>query len=375
MSPAKILKIFLFWRIGLLAVTYLGSLTFPLIQNSGIGAIGPGKSFDYWASWAQWDGGHYLDIAASGYLDIGNYAFFPLFPTLAGIVHHFLKLDLITSGLLISNIAFVLFLIVFFKLTTRLILANSGKDQPQEVAYASTITLLLFPTSFFATAYYSESLFLLIVTLAFACLWRKNFLLAALLASLASLTRLMGAMLIVSVFYSYFASIKFNPAKVNIKLLHIAAAFFGISVYSIYLFFNLNDPLRFLTSQSNWQRTVTDPISTIVSYIWPIVTYQLRPYSDWLDLGFTLLFLSILILGIKKIPSSLWIFSMLAILIPASSGTLTSMPRYLLASLGAFIIVGLYLTGKPKLKIIVWTASLFLQIFFAVRFINGYWVA
>lgn len=367
MSLAKSLKIFLFWRIGLLAVTYLGSLTFPLIQNSGIGAIGPGKSFDYWASWAQWDGGHYLNIAAFGYLDITNYAFFPLFPTLAGIVHHFLKLDLITSGLLISNIAFVLFLIVFFKLVF--------SKYTKEVAYASTITLLLFPTSFFATAYYSESLFLLIVTLAFASLWRKNFLLAALLASLASLTRLMGVMLIVSVFYSYFASIKFNPRKVNIKLFHIAAAFFGVSVYSIYLFFNLNDPLRFLTSQSNWQRTVTDPISTIVSYIWPIVTRQLRPFSDWLDLGFTLLFLSILILGIKKIPSSLWIFSMLAILIPTSSGTLTSMPRYLLASLGAFIIVGLYLTGKPKLKIIVWTASLLLQIFFAVRFINGYWVA
>lgn len=363
----KIAKIFVFWRFGLLTITYLGSLTFPLVENEAVGAIGPGKQFNYWASWAQWDGGHYLDIATSGYSSLNDYVFFPLFPAVVRMISQIFNFDLIASGLLVTNLAFIIFLFVFFRLV-------SSKFN-QQIAYNSAITLMVFPTSFFATAYYSESIFLLLTALAFFFLHQKNMTAAAVVASFASLTRLIGSILIVSIFYAYFSSIKFNIKSLNIKFLHACMALFGISIYSIYLLANLNNPVIFLTSQSIWQRSVTDPVSTISSYFWPLITNQFRPFNDWLDLAVTLLFLTVLILGIKKISSSLWIFSMLAILIPASSGTLTSMPRYLLASLGTFIIIAQYLTDRPSLKYIVWTISLLLQIFFAVRFINGYWVA
>src|SRR3989338_7087953 len=101
-----IVKIFLFWRIGLFLITYLGSQTFPLVANSGIGAIGPGKTFNFWASWAQWDGGHYLNIAKYGYPLNSDFAFFPVYPSLIRFITLFFQNNYLLSGLLVSNITF-----------------------------------------------------------------------------------------------------------------------------------------------------------------------------------------------------------------------------------------------------------------------------
>lgn len=361
-----ILKIFLFWRLGLLVVTYIGSFTFPLVANSALGAIGPGKQFDYWASWAQWDGGHYFDIAKDGYLLNSDFAFFPVYPALIRFFSTFLQNYLLT-GLLISNISFLIFLFIFYKFVK--------EKYSTKIAFYSTVTLLTFPTTFFAVSYYSESVFLLLASIVFIFLGSKKFLLASIAVSIASLTRFIGVFLIISIVYSYLAQIKFNFKKINWHLTHITVAFFGIAIYALYLFANFNAPLKFLSVQSIWERQILDPVSTIFSYIWAILTSQGRPINDYFDFLLTLLFLGILIAGIKKISSSLWIFSMLVILIPASTGTLTSMPRYLLASLGAFVILGQYLANKPKLRLVIWTVSLIAQAILAVRFVNGYWVA
>lgn len=363
----RILKLFLFWRLGLLTITYLGSLTFPLVANRGLGAAGAGREFDYWASWAQWDGGHYWEIANWGYQSPHDFAFFPLFPTVVKIISSITGLAILFSGLLLANLAFLIFLYLLAKLV--------ALRFNRKIAINTLITFLFFPTTFFAVAFYSEAIFLALATLTFLALAQKKYLAAGVTISLASLTRGIGVFLIFSQVYSYLAQINFNIKKISLKILGLVPAIFGIVIYLIYLTATQNDPLKFLNVQNFWQRSVTDPISTIASYFWPIITGSPRPFNDYLDLGFTILFLGILILGIHKIPSSLWIFSVFTILVPTATGTLTSMPRYLLSSLGAFIIIGQFLEEKPKLKIPVWVVSLLLQIFFAVRFINGYWVA
>lgn len=361
-----IFKIFAFWRIGLFAVTALGSFVLPKVDNGALGAIGQNRQFDYWASWAQWDGGHYYQIARDGYIFLEDFAFFPLYPwlikTASLAVGNFLLV-----GLIISNVAFLAFLMVFWQFVK--------KKYGKVTALSTLATFITFPTTFFAVAYYSESLFLLLIVTAFYFLNDKKLYLAAIFTSLASITRPTGAALIISVFYSYFATQLKIGKLIDRKFLHIVPATFGLIVYSLYLFGKLNDPFKYLTSQTLWERVVTDPISTITSYIWAIWAGEARPINDYFDLFLTLLFVTILILGTKKIASSLWIFSMLVILIPASTGTLTSMPRYLLSSLGVFIILGKYLQDKPRLKITLWAISLAAQAILAVRFINGHWVA
>ncbi|OGD87603.1 hypothetical protein A2870_02895 [Candidatus Curtissbacteria bacterium RIFCSPHIGHO2_01_FULL_41_11] len=361
-----IVNLFLFWRIGLFLIGFLGATVFPKVENGALGSEANGQ-FDYWLSWAQWDGGHYFDIATRGYLIDTDYAFFPLFPVLIKFTNNLTGGNTITSGLLISNLALLTFLFVLKKYAERI----SSKREAQNII----TTFLVFPTTFFAAAFYSESLFLLFVVATFLFLNERKYLPAAILAALAGITRLVGIFLVLSLAYSYFATIKFQISKVNRKILHLTVALFGFSSYAIYLWYKLNDPIRFLTVQSIWNRIVTDPISTIFSYLWRYITRQTIPINDFFDLATTLVFLIILILGRKKISSSLWIFSVLVILIPASTGTLTSMPRYALSSLGAFVILGKFLEEKPWLKIPLWSVSLSTQAYLLVRFITGYWVA
>lgn len=363
----KILKIFLFWRLGLLIITFLGSSVFPRLPNQGLGAIRLNQNFDYWLSWAQWDGGHYWQIAKNGYIATSDYAFFPLYPLLVRSISTLLSDNLILAGLLASNLAFLIFLIVFYEV--------AKKQFSQKVALTTTVTFLVFPTTFFAVSMYSESLFLLSLVCFFYFLKGKKYLWASIMVSLASLTRLVGITLVVSLLYSYVSSLNFDFKKIDRKILLLFPATFGFIIYSLYLFASLNDPVNYLTTQAFWQRSVTDPVSTIFTYIWAFVIGEHRPTNDYFDFAITILFISILILGIKKIPSSWWISSMLVILIPASSGTLTSMPRYLLASLGAFVILGQYLEIRPKIRNMLWAISLATQAILAVRFINGYWVA
>jgi len=354
-----ILKLFLFWRLGLFAITYLGSKAFAISQNGGLGAPSAIKPFDYWLSWAQWDGGYYYNIAQKGYILFNDFAFFPLYPALISLIPS----NTLFSGLVISNLAFLLFLKIFYEF-----LKNSYSKQ---TAKNTIFTFLCFPTTFFAVAFYSEGLFLFLVIFAFVLMYKNKTFESALVIAFASLARFVAVFLIISIFYNLF-----KTAKVwSSKTLLILPSTFGILAYSIYLFAKTNDPFIFANTQSFWQRSVSDPISTMIGHLWQIAANPIAPLDKYFDLAVTAGFLAILIWGAKKIPSSLWIFSMLVILIPASTGTLTSMPRYVLGALGTFIIIGNFLGKHPKVRYPLWAVSLVLQAILAVRFINGWWVA
>ena len=361
-----ILKIFIFWRLGLFLVTYLGSIAFPLASNGGLGAPTLTKPFSYWLSWAQWDGGYYYQIATRGYWFFADYAFFPLYPFLAKFLNVIFS-NLLFTGLAVSNISFLLFLTIFYKFLK--------EKYSKNIAINSVITFLCFPTTFFAVAYYSEGLFLLLTVLVFFFLNQKKILQAALAIIFASLTRSIGMALIFSLVYNYFSSISFTIKNVSKKVLYLLPSTLGAALYITYLFYKLNNPFGFISVQTLWLRNINDPISTIIGNVWIIFTNPNAPFDQYTDLLITLIFLSLLIFGVRKISSSLWIFSMLVILIPASTGTLTSMPRYVLASLGVFVILGQLLEEKPYLKVPIWMASLFLQAILATKFVNGYWVA
>ena len=362
-----ILKLFLFWRLGLFLVTYFGSLIIPKVANGGLGAIGPGKEFDYFTSWAQWDGGHFYQIAKSGYSQYSDYAFFPLFPSLIKFFATFLDGNYIIAGLLVSNLSFLLFLLIFFKLIK--------KTFNKKIAFSSLITFLTFPTTFFAVSYYSEAVFLLLMVLAFWFLTTRRYFSTSLAISLASLTRFIGLFLAVCVLYSYLAHLNFKFKKIDIRLIWVLVSFLGFIFFCLYLALTTHDPFKFQSVQTFWTRSISDPISTILSYLWAFAVKNPRPLNDYLDFLLTFIFLALLILGTRRIRSSWWIFSLLVILIPTSTGTLTSMPRYLLASFGTFIIAAQSLEKRPQLKIPIWGISLTLQAVFATLFITGHWVA
>lgn len=361
-----ILKLFIVWRLGLFLITYLGSKIFFLNPNAGLGSPTPTRNFDFWASWAQWDGGHYFRIATQGYIDERSLAFFPVYPFLIKFTAPIFFGNYVLSGLLISNIAALLFFVSFYKLASML--------YSKKTATFATITLMTFPTAFFLGAMYPESLFLLLATLAFTYYFQKKTVQLSISMAISTLTKLFGVLIFFSILIDEILNFSKNKLSSN-KPLIIILAILPFILFLYYMYISFGSPVKFLAVQGYWERKITLPTTTIGSYVIPMLNLSKRPANDFLDLAVTAVFLTLLLSSIKKIPLSLWLFSFLVLLIPASTGTLSSMPRYALSSIGTFIIIGKLLEKSKKLSLLIWLTALTLQTLLAVLFVNGYWVA
>ena len=88
-------KISLFFIIWLAAVILTAFLSFSTLPHSGK------FSDNFWESFGNWDGGHFLGIAEQGYSEKFQYAFFPLYPlvirALAEITQNYLAAAILIS--------------------------------------------------------------------------------------------------------------------------------------------------------------------------------------------------------------------------------------------------------------------------------------
>ena len=289
-----ILKTFLFWRIGLFFLAFMGLFIFNLNANGSIGSATGGNYASYWYSWAQWDGGHYLKVATEGYTDLQQTAFFPLYPILIKATGGAMFGNYLLAGLLISNISFLLFLYVLPKLWKIL----GYKKSPDLI-----FLYVLYPASFFAVAYYSEGIFLLISSLALLYFLRRQYLMAYLLAAIGAITRPFGLILVFAMFTSEVFKILKNrnsPKLLVRPVTHLVIGLSFFAVYSYFLFAKHKDPLAFLSVQSRWSREIIDPVTTIANYLGDLLTFSLGHFMDYFDLVVFCSFFLILIIGIKK---------------------------------------------------------------------------
>ena len=137
--------------------------------------------------------GWYVEIARDGYRyepgSPSNAAFFPLYLLLIRAIHAVLFLPpndywWLVTAIALSNIALLIGLTYF-----RALLAM---DFDKEVASRAITYLLIFPTTFFFSGVYSESLFLALTVGAFYCARNNRWLLACIFAALGTLTRSQG---------------------------------------------------------------------------------------------------------------------------------------------------------------------------------------
>src|SRR5688500_10970712 len=134
-----------------------------------------------------------------------NYAFFPFYPLMIRISAFPLQIlgmnpiaTATLAGVLVSALATLLGMLALFDLTRD----SLGEDGALRAAFY----LIIFPTGFYLIQIYTEGLF---VGLAFACLAmlkRKQWVLAALLAIAATLTRAAGAMLVIPMVVAWIRS-------------------------------------------------------------------------------------------------------------------------------------------------------------------------
>lgn len=375
----KILLIFLTWRTVLVVILLFAINFVPLGYKDRFLGGGP---VNYKASpglfaWANFDGEHYLSIAIFGYKNLEQ-AFFPVYPMLMSFFSSPNLSDLIaslvnttTSGLVISNVSFVLALIFLWELLKL--------DFSSKISYLTLFLIIIFPTSFYFGAVYNESLFLLLSVLSFYSARRNRWFAAGVFGALASATRVFGIFLLPALLVeAWQQKLSFS------KLFWLFLIPVGLGAYMWYLNLTIQDPLAFyhfqtLVGEQHQPGIVTLP-QVYFRYIKMLATTSFRnPIFQTLILEFFvgLIFFLLPIYGyFKKIRPSYLLYAMLGFLVPAAQGSFSSTPRYVIVLFPSFLAAALWVSNLPKLaKVILLLLSFFALVVEASLFLRGYWIA
>jgi Gpi18-like mannosyltransferase len=311
---------------------------------------------------AHFDGIHYLRIARYGYKDVGTQAFFPLYPILIRALTPFTPSPLF-AGVLISIIS--------------LIIAFIGLRRLFPTSLHPIPYLLLFPTSFFFLALYTESLFLALSIWFFLMLKQKRWLLAAIIAAFASGTRLVGSLLAVSLVIEYLTvhKLRFRLPLIPLTLVSLS----GFILYTLYLNQEFSDPLMFVHVQSMFgANRTTDSLIMLPQVIYRYLKMFLTvPFFSTLSARIYLEFASfigasyLLIKYWRSRTHSLNSYLTLSLILPTLTGTLSSVPRYILILL-PFILPD---STSLRTRIITQTLSLVFLVYFLSQFALGIFVA
>ena len=246
---------------------------------------------------------------------------------------------------------------------------------------------LIFPTAFFGSAIYSESLFLLLVVGAFYAARRGYWEIASLLGMAATLTRFIGLIIAPMLLVEWWMQRRSSSSEKwegeQPSYLALLGLFFiplGTVAYMGYLWRTFGDPLAFVHGAAAWQHVPQSPLVTVAELLrppaegWWAALWAAHIHIDnWLDFGLVSLFLGLgLVLLVKKRWSEA-MFVLLGVLIPVSSGLLMSQRRYMWVLFPVFILLAQW--GERRwLDKTITTLSLLGLALFTALFANGYWV-
>ncbi len=374
----KIIYLLVAWRVFLFIPLFVSQIFLKLREGFNyttplhyIGSHNPISHFLFYP-WANFDGVYYLSIAGSGYT-VDNAGFFPLFP----ILINFLSLNSgvftvqqFLVGMVLSSTLFLLSLIVFNKLLML--------DYKRNISFHTILFLLLFPTSFFFVTIYSESLFFLLLIFSFYFARKENWFLSGIFAMLLTATRFVGIAIIPALLFEFFVQ---NKTFLSKKIISLLLAPIGILLYAWFNFSQWGNALHFIEAQGKVlnNRSVDEIIlfpqaifryfkiltTTFVNYEWWIALLELSSFIFVSSLFY--------VAWKKKVRASYLIFGVLAFLIPASTGTFSGLPRYVLVLFPIFI--ALALIKNKWIKIAYSTVGIILLFILFMLFSKGYYIS
>ena len=401
------------WALGALGVA-LGSRLLIAIVNYTAGRLftaHPVASSLRYPTWAEtfhgalgailnplahYDGVWFLRVTVQGY-PRGQFAtFFPLYPLVvrgAGLlVGHGYEL----AGIVVST--------VFFLAAVALLYGLVQSQFGHRAAFCTVLFLSLFPTSFFFSAVYSESLLLLLSLLCFWCLRRDWLVLAGVAALLATLTRVTGVLLLLPMAMAYFGSSKRAAGRAWARPAALLLPPLGLLGYCLYLWRAVGDPVAWSTGESEWGRSLAAPTTTVwhatragwyaVRYIVsgrPAPLLQAYPGQvmafvqheiavvnliSFLALAFAVW---ALIVGWRRLPHAYTLYAaalvMVPLLQPRAQIPLMSMPRFVLCAFPLFISLGLATERHRLLRAVLVVGSSAALIYLTGRFALWLFVA
>lgn len=196
----------------------------------------------YLDGWFHWDGGWYINIIRNGYslteLAPGqrNTVFFPLYPLLSRAVA-WLTGDVMWACVIVSNVCFIAAAVVLYRFVR--------EKWDSRVAENTVLLLCTAPHSFYFSACYTESLFLLLWVCAFYAGHRQVWWAAGLFVALAGATRLIGLSALGGLALVALEQANWRIKHVSPRVLWLALGFTGALAYIAFLGFVLHDPWAF----------------------------------------------------------------------------------------------------------------------------------
>lgn len=337
------------------------------------------------APWYRFDTVHYLEIAAGGYSNSTLAAWAPLYPLTISLLSG-LGIQPMAAALLISNLACLGFLILFYRLGCRFL--DAGK------ARSALLGLIFFPTSFFLLAGYTESLFLVFALLFFIFLFDKKWFWAGLVGAAASLTRFQGAALALPAVWMVWQIGRAAPknkkwrffARADTPLWAPALPVLALAGWLAWLYWGLHLPLPWEVLSSYWGQHSGFPWEGIIGNLTSLLGLRTIPnnpislVAQFYDLSLIILSILLIVKSIRNFQDMpfalhlyLWV-SLLTILIKVDDRwLLISASRYLLTAFPLFYLFGQNVTRQwAQLS---WLAAGFLsQLLLLICFYFWTWV-
>lgn len=342
-----------------------GWLTIPRLEDSGLG-------FPFVGVWQRWDACWYSKVATFGYeLGEDSVNFWPVLPGLMRLVAWPLGGNVALSGLIVSGVAYVAAVTGLYRLVTR--------DFDRDVAQRTVLFITIAPAALFLFAPFTEAPFLAFTVWAILAARERMWILAAIAGLLAGLTRIQGVFLVLPIAWEAWVAWRERkaagqalPAPSSI----LAAAAPVIGFGSFLLATAATTGRTPLDTQDVWGGKSFHPP-------WEVVDASLRWIIERhdslqaLNLGMLLLFIVLVIVGIRRLPIS---YSLLAIpqvvliAIRIQPTPLTSTARLLEVVFPAFVVIALAMGGRRRA--VTWTVVSVLALgALTWLFVTGDWVA
>ncbi len=290
-------------------------------------------------AWTQWDADFFMSIAQKGY-GIENWnGSFPLYPFLMKFVGKIFLGNYALAGFLISNIALLTGIYFLYKLIML--------DYKGEIGYKTIFYLLFFPTAFFLSAVYSESLFITLTVASFYFARKGNWLLAGILGFFTAMTRLIGVLWIIPLAYEYLEQKKFRIRKIKADIFYLFLIPLGLTATFWLMYLYTGDFLIYFKIQQNWHRALTLPWISVIDAVKGILSFSIGSLYHLFNLFAVAFFASLIALSIViKQRKSYVIYSTISLIVAVSITKLEAVSRFVLPLFPCFITLAVFQESK-----------------------------
>ena len=306
--------------------------------------------------WQRWDGIYYQMIAERGYSQDKLSVFFPLYPLLGHWVSAFSGISVLISLLLIGNLMFIGSLFMLNLLAKDLF--------GQEVSRRVVLSVVIFPTAFFFSAIYPQSLALFLILLSYYSVRKEHWALAGIAAFLAGLTHgtvfPLSLLLAIEVFQIFRQHNLFQRAILSFLPL---MPLFGMALFMAWRI-HFGYPSFQQVEISGWD----DGFMTPWQFVHLLVSYTIANsynFINWINIGMLILSCVVTVWSFRKLPFSVSIYQLssliLVVITEMNNKPLAAIGRYILIMFPIFFFIG-FQTQKKLIRVGVIELCVIMQI-------------